>query len=130
MPATRHSPLITRHLKMSKKPPPPSSEGGAPEWMVSYADMITIVLAFFVVLYPPPSGSGKQDKGHSTNDAPASESKNDQPPQEKGEGSSSSGSDENAELQKVFKSLYDRFGPNWTAANCWQGGPPAFRGPG
>lgn len=36
--------------------PPPSE--GAPEWMVSYADMITILMAFFVVMF---AMSGKTD---------------------------------------------------------------------
>ena len=45
---------------MAKKPKPaeaPASEG-APEWMVSYADMITILMAFFVVMY---SMAGRAD---------------------------------------------------------------------
>ena len=45
---------------MAKAPKPaeaPPSEG-APEWMVSYADMITILMAFFVVMY---SMAGRAD---------------------------------------------------------------------
>jgi chemotaxis protein MotB len=38
---------------------PPKSFEGIPEWMVSYADMITIMMAFFVVMY---ALSGKKDE--------------------------------------------------------------------
>jgi flagellar motor protein MotB len=91
--------------------------------MVSYADMITIVMAFFVVLYATSSGAGKHDKGHSTKDnkpeAKASGSMG-----EKGkEGDSDA---QNEKLKQVMHSLYDRFGPNWTLANCWIGGPTAI----
>jgi chemotaxis protein MotB len=112
---------------MAKKPPPPHSEGGAPEWMVSYADMITIIMAFFVVLYAASSGIGRQDKGHSPNQTQA-EVKNDRPSGEKGKGPSNNHHEENPELSKVFRSLYDRFGPNWTVANCWVGGPTSLQG--
>lgn len=37
----------------------PKHHEGAPEWMVSYADMITIMMAFFVVMY---ALSGKKDE--------------------------------------------------------------------
>ena len=42
---------------------PETAAEGAPEWMVSYADMITIMMAFFVVLYASTSNSGVKDKG-------------------------------------------------------------------
>lgn len=42
---------------MRTEPEKPSE--GAPEWMVSYADMITIMMAFFVVMY---ALSGKKDE--------------------------------------------------------------------
>jgi flagellar motor protein MotB len=42
---------------MRQQPEKPSE--GAPEWMVSYADMITIMMAFFVVMY---ALSGKKDE--------------------------------------------------------------------
>ncbi len=44
-------------MKAPKPAEAPPSEG-APEWMVSYADMITILMAFFVVMY---SMQGKAD---------------------------------------------------------------------
>ena len=49
--------------------PEASSEGGAPEYMVSYADMLTIMLAFFVVLYASAgTTSSGTSKGEKTGD--------------------------------------------------------------
>ena len=45
---------------MAKPPEAPPSEG-APEWMVSYADMITIMMAFFVVMYAMAPKKDKED---------------------------------------------------------------------
>jgi chemotaxis protein MotB len=96
------------------------SEGGAPEWMVSYADMITIVLAFFVVLYATTSGNGQNDRGHdaaNTGYRHGSNSGDEDLPDR--------GSD--VVLSKVMTSLNERFGPSWTLSNCWAGGPVAAR---
>ena len=33
------------------KPPPPAAQEGAPEWMVSFADLVSIMMSFFVIMY-------------------------------------------------------------------------------
>jgi chemotaxis protein MotB len=102
------------------KTPQTSSEGGAPEWMVSYADMITIVLAFFVVLYATTSGMGKSDRGH---DNASTEAKREANSDQKSE----SQREMEEKLNKVIASLNERFGPSWTLSNCWAGGPVASK---
>ena len=93
--------------------------------MVSYADMITIVMAFFVVLYATTSGAGKHDKGRSAADS-KTEAKKENPGGEKAKGGNIE--EQNEKLREVFGSLCDRFGPNWTLANCWIGGPTSLHG--
>jgi len=105
-----------------------SSEGGAPEWMVSYADMITTIMAFFVVLYATSSGSGKNDKGH---DAGKKAEAGKEAGKQSGAGASGEGDKDkgtgDGQMQKVLDSLNARFGPQWTFTNCWTGGPLALR---
>lgn len=102
---------------------PRSAPEGAPEWMVSYADMITIMMAFFVVLYASTSASGTKDKGGKAGQEPKGGKEatlgmvvDGQP-----------GTESQGRMQKVFESLYYRFGPEWTLTNCWLGGPSALR---
>jgi chemotaxis protein MotB len=133
-----------------------SSEGGAPEYMVSYADMLTIMLAFFVVLYASAGttsrGSSKGEKtGHVEKSQDAVGPDQGYGPTEAGGNSGTiatmaapggqqeqgfPGSDDPLEpviqprddrLDKVFQSLHYRFGPDWTITNCWTGGPPQLR---
>lgn len=103
----------------------PEASEGVPEYMISYADMLTIMLAFFVVLYASTSASGDKDKGGKAG-------------QQAQGGKEYTGAKDNSgaqagareptddRLQPVFESLYNRFGPEWTVSNCWTGGP--FRG--
>jgi chemotaxis protein MotB len=62
---------------------------GAPEWMVSYADMITIIMSFFVIMFA--LASGEAQKG-----------KNNRSPQ-----------------QAAIDSLNHRFGPTWKPFESW-----------
>ena len=41
---------------------PEAKPEGAPEWMVSYADMITIIMAFFVIMFSFASGEAAKGK--------------------------------------------------------------------
>jgi len=130
--------------------PEASSEGGAPEYMVSYADMLTIMLAFFVVLYASAgttsSGTSKGEKtGNVDKSSAASGPKQGRGPKAGGGGKEAMGGDKpegfgtsensadadaqarNERLDKVFQSLHYRFGPDWTISNCWTGGPPQLR---
>jgi len=100
--------------------------------MVSYADMITIIMAFFVVLYASTAASGTRDRGGKAGQEP------------QGGREVTLGKDivddpllrnvDDAEprrtpdrMQRVLDSLYLRFGPEWTVSNCWSGGPPGLR---
>jgi chemotaxis protein MotB len=68
---------------------PEEKPDGAPEWMVSYADMITIIMSFFVIMFALASGEaqkGKKDRG----------------PQ-----------------QAAIDSLNHRFGPTWKPFESW-----------
>jgi chemotaxis protein MotB len=113
---------------------PQHAPEGAPEWMVSYADMITIIMAFFVVLYASTSASGTRDKGGKAGEAPrggkevtmGKEIVDD--PQHKDQDGRGAKRDPQAErMQRVFDSLYGRFGPEWTVSNCWSGGTAAAK---
>jgi chemotaxis protein MotB len=130
-------------------PQHPTSEGGAPEYMVSYADMITIMLAFFIVLYASTgttaSGKNKNEKSSAaagqTDSSGAEAGKGGRPTDENGQNANresagknkKTGDDEgedgqiDARMQQVFKSLRYRFGPEWTITNCWAGGPSELR---
>jgi len=132
------------------KAPQASSEGGAPEYMVSYADMLTIMLAFFIVLYATTGSTGSGNKGEKAGHGASPTKENPGPQTGSGprEGAGPRGSDalpghdgknpdadadpdvdaaRQARLNEVFKSLYYRFGPEWTISNCWVGGPPELR---
>jgi chemotaxis protein MotB len=44
------------------QPPHEEKPEGAPEWMVSYADMITIIMSFFVIMFAVASGEAAKGK--------------------------------------------------------------------
>jgi len=127
-----------------------SSEGGAPEYMVSYADMLTIMLAFFIVLYATAgTTSDGKDKGEKSGKGVAARENPAGAQQGAGAKEGPGGKDgigrrpkggavssresqqlkdaSKPSLDKVFESLYYRFGPDWTISNCWSGGPPQLR---
>jgi chemotaxis protein MotB len=108
------------------------AEAGVPEYMVSYADMLTIMLAFFVVLYSTTSVSGNKDKGGKSGEPPEGGKEPASAMGLTGREIGTEGGPETIDerLKKVFDSLYYRFGPDWTATNCWTGGPPELRGKG
>jgi chemotaxis protein MotB len=62
---------------------------GAPEWMVSFADMITIMMSFFVIMFALASGEAAKGKHN------------------------------NKQQQAAFDSLNYRFGPNWQPFASW-----------
>jgi chemotaxis protein MotB len=98
---------------------PEQASEGAPEWMVSYADMITIMMAFFVVLYASTSASGTKDKGGKQGE----QAKGGKEPAGNGKKTVSGNSEMTDErLQKVIESLTARFGSEWTVSNLWNGG--------
>ena len=127
-----------------------SFEGGAPEYMVSYADMLTIMLAFFIVLY---ASAGTTSSGISKGEKTGQVDKSREAvgpdkgygPKEGGGGHEAVGGEQeegfpgtddplepgtqirDERLDKVFQSLRYRFGPDWTISNCWTGGPPQLR---
>ncbi len=47
-------------MKMASKPE--EKPDGAPEWMVSFADMITIMMSFFVIMFALASGEAAKAK--------------------------------------------------------------------
>jgi flagellar motor protein MotB len=95
--------------------------------MVSYADMITIMMAFFVVLYAGTSSSGSHDKG-GKDGAEAKGGKEATYGKQLVQEIPDFDADTTDErVQKVLASLYKRFGPEWTVSNCWSGGPSRHR---
>jgi chemotaxis protein MotB len=118
--------------------------------MVSYADMLTIMLAFFIVLYATTgttsSGTSKGEKtGIVEKSKDAVGPNKGYGPKEGGGGKEAAGGEQDegfpgsddaadpgtqardARLDKVLQSLHNRFGPEWTISNCWTGGPPQLR---
>ncbi len=68
---------------------PEEKPDGAPEWMVSFADMITIMMSFFVIMFALASGEAAKNKQH------------------------------NSKQQAAFESLQYRFGPNYRPFASW-----------
>jgi len=114
-----------------------SSEGNAPEYMVSYADMMSLLLCFFVILYATASSSGIRQTGHEAA-RQRSQLRNDGWEQA---GMPQAGasrhraiaadaerlSEVEERVQRILESLYQRFGPEYTLSNCWVGGPRPSR---
>ena len=74
---------------------PEEKPDGAPEWMVSFADMITIMMSFFVIMFALASSDAAKNKRNAKQQQAGVES-----PQ-------------NAKQQAAFDSLNYRFGPNY-----------------
>ena len=75
---------------MSTMPAKPEEKpDGAPEWMVSFADMITIMMSFFVIMFALASGEAAKGKKQSANQ------------------------------QAAMESLQYRFGPSWKPFSSW-----------
>ena len=113
---------------------PHQAEAGVPEYMISYADMLTIMLAFFDVLDASTSASGTKDKGGKSGE----QARGGKEPaaaqgttgQETGRaGASPEEGTTDARMKKIFDSLYYRFGPDWKVSDSWTGSPAALRTP-
>ncbi len=107
---------------MRTRQPQPTGEG-APEWMVSYADMITIIMAFFVVMYSSAAANmGVEGTRGSLEKDPQSMAKKhgDAEPAEPAKPGPTPAEER---IDRVMSSLQYRFGPEWTVTNCWVGGP-------
>jgi chemotaxis protein MotB len=105
--------------------------------MVSYADMMSLLLCFFVVLYATTSSSGPRQTGHQAA-RERSQLRNDGwqqagMPDSGGERHRATAADAERlaeaqeQVQRILDSLHQRFGPEYTISNWWVGGPHPSR---
>lgn len=99
-----------------------SCEGGAPEYMVSYADMLTIMLAFFIVLYATTGATTAGNKGEKPGQGEQKQAAKSAAKKGKEDPNGKEGAAEEAQkerMDQVFVSLYKRLGPTYDPFNYW-----------